>query len=407
MIRIGRSLTAILLSICGVYQGQAQIFTSNDSTFVSGTPNTGRIWGYAFGDYYMKAHSDALSRGGSNQYTGIQKNENAFAFRRVYLGYDYNISKKFSAELLLAAEDNTARRRSGSDLRPSGDVLSNNKYSFYIKYANLRIKEIWPGTDLVVGQSETPTFSNSSQRLWGYRSVERTITDIRRSPSYDMGVSLQGKFDPQGNYGYNLMVGNGSGAVAEQDKYKKFYADLWAKFFDQRLTVDLYTDYERQQWAGDQHRSTNMVKLFVGYERPKYALGAEAFINRGKNNVIGVNNSGRDTLNQQATGVSFFGHLTLAPGKLKAFARMDLLNPEIKYDNERYTGYEGLLSHYDPNTKERFITAGLDFTPVDKLHIMPNIWYNGYKGQAAGLSGKEKSDYDLVYRLTFYYVFGK
>jgi hypothetical protein len=29
-----------------------------------------------------------------------------FQFRRIYLGYDYNISKKFTAELLLAAEDN-------------------------------------------------------------------------------------------------------------------------------------------------------------------------------------------------------------------------------------------------------------------------------------------------------------
>ncbi|MEO6978614.1 MAG: hypothetical protein ABI113_09560, partial [Mucilaginibacter sp.] len=55
-----------------------------------------RLWGYAFGDLYYKGHGDALNRGGSNQYTGIAQNRNGFQMRRIYLGYDYDINKKFS-----------------------------------------------------------------------------------------------------------------------------------------------------------------------------------------------------------------------------------------------------------------------------------------------------------------------
>ncbi|HEV2355578.1 MAG TPA: hypothetical protein VGR89_15115, partial [Puia sp.] len=40
---------------------------NSDSAFKAGVPNSGRLWGYAFGDYFHKAHSDSLNRGGNNQ----------------------------------------------------------------------------------------------------------------------------------------------------------------------------------------------------------------------------------------------------------------------------------------------------------------------------------------------------
>ena len=33
----------------------------------------GHLWGLGFGDFAYKAKSDALNRGGTNQYTGIEK----------------------------------------------------------------------------------------------------------------------------------------------------------------------------------------------------------------------------------------------------------------------------------------------------------------------------------------------
>ena len=90
----------------------------------------------------------------------------SFQFRRIYLGYDYNISKKFTAELLLAAEDNfpagsppvgSAAGTTTSTARNStGDLTSNQKMTFILKNMNIRWKGIWKGTDLVIGEMSTP-----------------------------------------------------------------------------------------------------------------------------------------------------------------------------------------------------------------------------------------------------------
>jgi hypothetical protein len=94
--------------------------------------------------------------------------------------------------------------------------------------------------------------------------------------------------------------------------------------------------------------------------------------------------------------------------KLRFFARFDAYNPDNKVDNSDYSKYSGNTGNYnDPATRESFITAGLDFTPIKNVHLEPNIWYNHYKSQLDGATGVLNGDYDLVYRMTFYFVFGK
>ena len=397
----------IILFLNSTTSVKAQYTWNSDSAFKADKPNSGRIWGYAFGDAYYKAHADSLKRGGSNQYTGIPENRNAFQFRRIYLGYDYNISQKFSAELLLAAEDNFPAGNPTSSTTASGDELLNNKLSFYIKLANVRIKNIWNGTDLVLGQVSTPAFPGTSEKVWSYRSVERTIADIRRTPSYDLGASLQGVFDPKTkNFGYNFLVGNGSSAKPESDNFKWFYGDVYAYFFNKKIMVDLYADYERLNWTSDWHHSRQMTKGFIAYTTPKLTVGVEGFINNLKNDDFATRiDSTTDILTVQAKGISVFVTGAIVPDKLKFFARYDAFNPDNKIDNSKYIAYKGNTSSYnDPNTKEQFITAGLDFTPVKNVHLMPNVWYNKYTNQ--GPANLYNSN-DMVYRVTFYYVFGK
>jgi hypothetical protein len=384
------------------------IFSFHSSTAQTNVPDStfkpvGKLWGLAFGDYYYKAHADLLNRGGSNQYTNIEKGRNAFQFRRVYLGYNYELSAKFSAELVLAAEDNVNVKGVSS-----GDLLSNNKLSFYIKQANLRWKNIWKGTDLVLGQSATPVFPMSSEQIWGYRSIERTIADIRRTPSSDMGISLQGKFDPdKGNYGYNLMIANGTGAKPENDKYKWFYSDVYAKLFDKKILVDLYADYQRLNWSPTFHHSRNMVKGLIAYTSTNFNFGVEGFINNGKSDISGTKGTVTDTLNAKAKGLSLFARGVITQNKLGYFARFDTYNPYSNYSDGAYSSYKGFTSSYDPNNKEQFITAGLDFTPMKNVHFMPNIWYNRYNAQPSNSTGASKHDYDLVYRASFYFQFGR
>jgi len=273
-----------------------------------------------------------------------------------------------------------------------------------------------------VGQVGTPAFSMIPEKIWGYRSIERTIADIRRTPSYDLGVTLQGVFDPgRKNYGYDLMVGNGSSAKPEGDNFKWFYGDVWAKFFDQKLVVDLYADYERLNWVSDWHHSRQMVKGYIAYTTPALSVGVEGFINNLHNDLFATETeTGRiDTLNSQATGLSFNVNGNIVKNRLRFFARYDMYNPTNKVDNNKYNKYVENTGSYNDNSyvdgkatgdetyRQNFITAGLDYTPLNNVHIMPNIWYNHYATQLSGASDKAKGDYDLVCRLTFYYTFGK
>jgi hypothetical protein len=387
-------LSLVISSVC------AQKKTTPDTSFKP----AGKLWGYTFGDFYYKAHSDSLNRGGANQYTGIEAGRNAFQIRRAYLGYNYEIHPKFSAELLLAAEDNMVNSGGAT----SGDLTANNKLTFFIKYANIRWKNIWKGTDLVVGQHATPAFPLLIEPIWGYRSIERPITDIRRTPSFDLGASLQGKFDPEtGNFGYNVMVGNGTSARPENDKFKWFYGDVYAKLFDKKVVLDLYADYQRLNWTSNFHHARNMLKGFAAYTTPAFTVGVEAFVNHNKHDVIAVRGTNNDTLTDNSVGVSTFVRGVIVKDKLGYFARYDTYNPDTKYDANTYQSYKSLSANYEPNNKERFITAGLDYTPVKNVHFMPNIWYNRYVSERSTASGATKHDYDLVYRITFYYVYGR
>ncbi len=382
----------------------AQTALNSDSAFKAGTPNAGRLWGYAFGDLYYKSHSDSLNRGGSNQYTGVPVNRNAFAFRRIYLGYDFNINKKFSTELLLAAEDNFSQTSLTGTTTTSGDLLSNNKLGFYIKLANVRWKNIWKNTDLVVGQVNTPSFALLTEKIWSYRSIERTTSDLRRTPSFDLGATLQGKFGNSGNYGYNVMVGNGTSAKPENDKFKWYYADVYAMFLNKKLVFDLYADYERLNWTENFHHARHMIKGFAAYTTPELTVGVEGFLNNGQKDVVGVNGLIRDTTDARARGISMYVHGNIIPNKLRFFVRYDSYNPDTKYNSSDFTKYVGLTSTYEPNNKENFFTAGLDFTPAKNVHFMPNVWYNHYKTESTNF---KNSDYDLAYRMTFYFTFGK
>lgn len=416
---------------------------------------SGKLWGYAFGDYAYKGGSDNIGtasapvyRGGSNQYTGMPVNANMFQFRRIYLGYNYDISQHFSAEFLLAAEDDF---NAGLDNQAAGDILTDGKYSMYVKFANIRWKNLWHNTDLVVGQQATPSFAKTgrndqtSEEVWAYRSIERTITDIRRTPSFDMGASLQGWFDERGCFGYTAMVGNGPSAKPETDNYKWLYADVYAKFFDKRLLIDIYQDYEKLNWGvwapgtkssiespnGHRDNDRNMTKLFVAWNAKKFTAGTEIFMNTLMGDVSYV---GQDKNTYYRTtksmGMSFFVRgciLSNPQGKqvLGFFARYDNFDPSsnlsnIVNDKNFGSTYSVTTGTYNPSTREQFVTYGLDFTPFKNIHFMPNIWMNTYNSalsvtgtntnglaysklpQVSGVNGT-----DVVYRLTFYYVYGK
>jgi len=404
-----RSL-AMFLFVCLGGSLRAQYLWFSDSAFKAGAPNSGRLWGYAFGDYFHKAHSDSLGRGGNNQYTNVKQGQDEFQFRRIYLGYDYNITKQFSTEFLFAAEDDFA----------GGDVLANNKLTAYIKLANVRWHDfLFRGNDLVVGLQPTPAYPYLTESLFTYtRPVERTITDVRRTPSFDLGAGLQGRFNSNDKsivYGYNFLVANGTGARPQAlnvDVYKWFYGDVFVGVLDHRLIVDYYADYQRQHWTAGAHGHAyrQMNKLALIWVDKTFTVGAEGFINGLRECEAASYSIGVDTLDGRARGLSVYAHANINGTKLRAFARCDLYDPNGKYDNSSYSKYAalyGVSTSYEPNNKETFLSAGLDYSPAPHVHFIPNIWYDRYEGKQANLSGAAAHDHDLVFRLTFFFTFGK
>ena len=320
-------------------------------------------------------------------------------------------------------------------------ILLYNKFAPFIKWANLRWKNIWPGTDVVIGQFNnpsvgvTPRNNQTSEEVWAYRSIEKTIDDLRGTPVYDMGVGLQGWFDKTGNYGYDLMVGNGTAARPESDMNKWFYGDVYAKFFNKKLVINLYQDYEKINWGvytkgsnGNWNHDRNMTKLFAAWNTEKLTIGFEGFQNTLMGDVLVNGKDGNSYYRTtKAMDMSFFirGRILAnkqGGNKLGYFARYDNYDPtgnlssitndpNLKSFAEATSG----TAYYDPTTKEQFVTIGLDYTPLKNVHFMPNLWLNTY---TSAINQSEANDAlnpnvsgvkgtDVVWRLTFYYVYGK
>jgi hypothetical protein len=387
-----------------------------------------RLWGYAFGDLYFNQHADATNRGGETMYNGVPSNRNAFQFRRLYLGYDYDINEKFTAEVLLASEPsaNTGVIAGTGTSTLNGDNLVDGKMGFFIKNFNLRVRNLWSGTDLVVGEMSTPGFAlnesgtnaptSLSEATWSYRFIEKTITDFHKNNSYDVGAALQGTFDPSTkNFGYVFMVGNNStaslvsAANANTGFYKIFYGDIWGRFLDKHLSVDIYGDYAPTNASTatiDAQQNHSMQKIFAAYTTPVITIGAEAYMQSFKDGV--TNGTTHNAEDAKATGISLWVRGSIVKDKLGYFARYDGYNPDTKFDpNASYTVNTNYGS-YNPTVKETFYTAGLDFTPAPKIHFSPNFWLVDYKDQrATTTTGYVGPDHTLVFRATFYYTFGK
>jgi len=348
---------------------------------------SGKVTGQFFGDYFMKMHADSAARG-SSQYSGKAnpKNYNTFAIRRIYLGYDYQMSEQFSTQVLFANENDNAD--------------ASGQRTVYIKAANIKWKNFIKNNDLILGQTATPFFALSSDGIWGYRSVEKSVADMRGfCGSNDLGIMVQGKLNDKGDYGYNFMVGNGTGQKPETNKYKKGYGEVFAKFLDQKLIIDLAGTYEQNSIAAKKATSTS--KLTIAYQTKQVTVGAEAVMQTQTNAATDTTNGKKNANQVNVTPFAFsvFVRGQIIENKLQYFARYDSYNPNTTFDaNSKYSTAMN-------TNKEGFATVGLDWTPVKNAHIMPNIWYDGFTSMKNNQKSLAKSDYDLTARLTVFYKF--
>jgi hypothetical protein len=321
-------------------------------------PGTGKFNGLLFGDYFYKLHGDSTGTG--SQYSGLERDQQAFQIRRLYFGYERTFTSVFSAQLLLEGNDKT---------------FADGKFGVLLKSAFVEWKGIVPYGSLTMGLMPTPTWIYTSERFWGYRAVEKTVMDYRGlGIPADLGVGLKGTFSESGILGYSVMVGNGSGQKPETNKYKKFYAALRYRPVPSAF-AEIYSDAEP---AGED-RWTTTLKLLLGYETGGYAVGTEAVAQEHANEF-----PHRD---RTAEAISVFARGPV-PGqdRLSWFARYDRFDADV---------------HSWADLIENFLTVGLDYSPEPDVHLMPNLWATVYEDETRSVS----PDADVVARMTFYVVF--
>lgn len=332
----------------------------------------GLLYAYAWFDYFYKIGGDTLNWG-KGEFSKEPRDANAFTFRRVYLGYDHQISDNVVGKILLEGHDKS--------------TISTGDRGVFIKSMHVQLNGLVPNSSIYIGQFLTPSWSYSSEPIWGYRSIEKTVTDFHGlGNSNDLGLMLMGNFDRAGLFGYSLMVGNGTGTKAENNKYKKFYGFLNAKPLDKKMHIEVYGDFQQI----DPVRSTYTMKFLTAYKSDNFSIGVDA-VRQVQQKFYTADDSDIIPL-----GVSLFAHGTLVDNKLRAFGRVDYFNPDMDFTNSRV--YANDENYYD----QIFVTAGLDWSPLKNFKIQPNFWLNFYQDKR---DVKVDRKADVVGRLTFVYSF--
>jgi hypothetical protein len=330
----------------------------------------GKISGYAFGDVFWNAGGDprhAYSAAGADSGRAnldasgrpITRDLDGVQIRRVYFQLDNDLSIRVSTRFRLEAD--------------SRSLTSDGRIGVFVKSAWVLAKSVYPRTDASFGLIDTPTFS-TTEELWGYRAVERTLADFRGiASSSDLGVGLRGFADADHRLGYWLVLGNGSGQRPEDNRDKRAYLAVPVHVGDLRL--EPYADYENGPSGTD--RAT--YKLMAAYEPPHAVLGVEAL----------------DCVNHRATGgnvepagLSAFARWSRDPA-FGAFARVDLWRPDRRAANR---------------VDSRLWIAGLDWQPMKDVHVMPNFELQEYLARGAAVAPPW---HDLQARITLYYRYSR
>lgn len=358
-----------LLIIC------AFSFTFSDVNAQTGTDSNSRVWGYIFGDFFWKAEGDT-ARWGQGEYMDTEKGMMGGSLRRLYLGYDHKLSDRFTTRVLLEANP--------------GTLMNNGAYGAIIKLGYLQ----WNAPDFLfhnqqfsVGLIPTPIFS-FPERSWGYRSVEKEALDSRGiGRSVDQGLSYSATFDSDANYGFTLLVANGSGTRPAADRYFEYTGSMYFRLFERRLTFETMGNYKYQ---GD-GRHSSIYRGFLGYELNRLRFGFEAA--KIRNNVLTQN--GFVNVNPFLYSVFYAFKLDVFKEEFEFFVRYDKFNPDSNFTNAKIYP-DNLRFVYD----QSLLIFGVNYSPIPTISIIPNIYINLYDDKRLENLNRKN---DVVLRFTVYY----
>ncbi|MBK9099909.1 MAG: hypothetical protein IPM14_17765 [bacterium] len=341
--------------------------------------SNGKFSGLMFGDYFYNILRDSTIDNINYKALSGRKDLNGFQFRRIYFTYDYTISDQFSTRFRLESQTQVG--------------VNNTIFLVFVKDAFLKWKDIFEGSSLIFGIQPPPSF-DVAEGYWGYRSLERTIMDLRGIvSSRDFGAALKGRLNSSGTINYWLMYGNGAILDSETDKYKRAYAHLEFKPTE-NIDITVYGDYRFKadktfSSLPDENFNNDALTtdVFIGYRDPKiFSVGVESFLQNTSNDVIQTENTDYKVSNRNALGISAFGWYRISE-LLAGVGRYDYFDPNISSD-------------FKGDSRNYFI-LGLSFILHEKVSITPNILLETYEQPVNGV----EIDPSLTGRITFNYEF--
>lgn len=334
--------TIVLAALwCGTVVGASPAFAAGDATSnpVANAISKGKFSVLMFGDWYwVQGH-----------HTGKYKGQNGLQFRRINFSYDYDIDEEFSARFRLEAANDDFTKAAAA-MTP------------FVKDAFLKWK-FQPTHGALFGLSASPTW-DEIEEFWGYRSVEKTPLDLQKwGGSRDLGIALRGHFDPEKQFGYHVMTGNGSDTKQETNKTKKVYLALDAKPIG-GFYVQAYGDYETNK-SVTPGSSVGTYQIFGGWKTGRGRVGLQ-YAHQWR----GVTGGPDKHLNL----VSVFGVAKLTE-RWSALARWDYhmdYNPDLA--GVSYFGFSGAGNTNVTNAKNTLLVFGADYSRAEgKVHVIPNV----------------------------------
>ncbi len=362
-----------IIFICGIIAFLNSVILPQDF-------KAGKFSAQVFADYFYNVSRDSNFSKLDNTATEGAQDLNGFVLRRASLNYDMDISKKFSARFRIEAD--------------SKSNTTNNRIGVFIKDAYLKWNDIFEGSNLLVGIQPTPSFT-VSEKYWGYRSLEKTIQDLRGFvPSRDFGIALMGQISETNKFNYVVMFGNNSANSPETDKYKRYYASVDFSPI-KNFTVALTGDFKSRASIDDPNNASEKLannsilgSLFLGYsEKENFTLGLETVMQINQNSRQSPNLSGAvEVKNINTLGLSFFGSLWITE-TIAGILRYDFFDANVDLNSK--------------SDSRHYILAGIDFKMDKNVSIIPNIIYESYGDTPRGQSTSPS----LTARVTFYFNF--
>jgi hypothetical protein len=365
----------------------------------------GKFSGVFFGDYFYSAARDTAFRSAdlSNAALKGPKSMQGFVIRRVYFTYDYAINEQFDTRFRLEVD--------GSNGPTKGTATVDGKYSVDVKDAWLKWKGVFKGSDLIFGIQPTQAY-DVSEAAWAYRSLEKTIMDLRGIvSSRNLGVALRGKIDDKGIYNYWILVGNGgpkdvgnspkdlSASLATGDKFN-VYSILFHVKPDPTVQFTLYGDYRPTYNVNDPASTTAPPATvtnasytaggFVNYTQPdKFSVGVEGFL-RGTADAYKDLTDPKTLKTQKTLGVSVWGWYNIDTS-WSVVGRFDYFDPR--------TGSS--LTAAEKGDSRDYILAAIVYKPAKNVQVMPNVQIETFEK----IPNVRSVDASVTGRLTFAFGF--